>query len=165
MTKKLSKYFLFALFLIIFAAPTLSFARGSAPVAVKAAVPDVSSALVDWKDSVEGGDVDVIMALYDKKAIMISTFVQSPITSREGLFGYYKKVVANPDVRVEIEEENPRKFGNMAVNTGRYTLSYTQEGEAVTIPARFSFVYQLQGNKWIIVDQHSSRVPIAAEIK
>jgi hypothetical protein len=62
-------------------------------------------------------------------------------------------------VRVEVQETHPRRFGNMAVNTGRYTLSYTQEGEEVVVPARFTFTYQLQGGKWIIVDHHSSAVP------
>ncbi len=158
---KLLKAFVF---LVAISSPNLLFARDVAPEAAKG-VPEVAAALEDWKNAVEDGSAEAIVALYDKKTIMISTFVQNPITNREGLLGYYKKVVANPDVRVEIQETHPRKFGNIAVNTGRYTLSYTQEGEEVVIPARFSFVYQLQGNKWMIVDQHSSRVPNAGEIK
>lgn len=163
MTKKISKLWLVGLVVGAFAFPAS--ARESAPEMVKAGVPEVSSALEDWKEAVEGGDAEVIVRLYDKNAIMISTFVQNPLTSNAALLGYYKKVVANPDVRVEIEEEHPRKFGNMAVNTGRYVLSYTQEGEEVVVPARFSFTYQLQGKKWMIVDHHSSAVPIPQEKK
>lgn len=135
-------------------------AREAAPERVKAGMPEVEDALMAWKEAVEGGDAEAIMRLYDKKAIMISTFVQKPMTTREAMLSYYKKVVENPDVRVEIEEEYPRKFGDIAVNTGRYTLSYTQEGEEVVVPARFSFTYQLQGKKWVIVDHHSSAVPL-----
>ncbi|MEZ5691798.1 MAG: DUF4440 domain-containing protein [Rickettsiales bacterium] len=123
--------------------------------------PDISSALVDWKQAVEGKSVDKILSLYDKDAIMISTFVLQPMTKREELVGYYKKVIENPDVRVKIEDTHPRQFGDMAVNTGKYVLSYTQEGEEVVVPARFSFVYQLRDGKWIIVDHHSSAVPVA----
>ncbi len=144
---------------------SVAYARESAPVAVKAGVSEVDSAIMDWKEAVEGGDAQAIVALYDKNAVMISTFVQNPITNNAALLGYYKKVVSNPDVRVEIEEEHPRKFGNMAVNTGKYTLSYTQEGEEVVVPARFSFTYQLQGKKWIIVDHHSSAVPMPQNVK
>lgn len=165
MTKKISKLWLVVLALSLLAIPAMSFARESAPEVVRGGVPEVASALDNWKDAVEGGDAEEIVALYDKKAIMISTFVQLPITTRAGLLGYYKKVVANPDVRVEIEETSPRKFGNMAVNTGRYTLSYTQEGEEVVVPARFSFTYQLQGKKWVIVDHHSSAIPVPVEVK
>lgn len=158
MTKKNSKLWLVGLVVGVFASPAS--ARESAPEMVKAGVPEVGSALKNWKEAVEGGDAEAIVRLYDKKAIMISTFVQNPLTDNTALLGYYKKVVANPDVRVEIEEEYPRKFGDIAVNTGRYTLSYTQEGEEVVVPARFSFVYQLQGKKWVIVDHHSSAVPL-----
>jgi hypothetical protein len=140
-------------------------ARMAAPKSVNLGVAEVSSALNDWKDATEGGDAEAIAALYDKNAIMISTFVQLPITDHKALVDYYKKVVVNPDVRVEIEEEHPRKFGDMAVNTGRYTLSYTQEGEEVSVPARFSFMYQLQGKKWIIIDHHSSAIPMPQKIK
>lgn len=161
MTKKISKLWLVGLVLCSFTFSAS--AREAAPESVKAGVSDVDSALMEWKEAVEGGDAEAIVRLYDKKAIMISTFVQQPITSREVLLAYYKKVVANPDVRVEIEEEHPRKFGNMAVNTGRYVLSYTQEGEEVVVPARYSFVYQLQGKKWVIVDHHSSAVPLPAK--
>ena len=100
------------------------------------------------------------MKLYDKNAIMISTFAQEPLTKHEQIIGYFKKVIVNPDIKVDIEDSHPRIFGNVAVNSGRYTLSYTQEGETVSIPARYSFVYVLQGGKWLIVDQHSSRVPL-----
>jgi hypothetical protein len=163
MTKKIFKLWLVTLIFVPFAFS--AYARESSPVAVNAGMPDVDSAIMDWKEAVEGGDAKAIVALYDKNAVMISTFVQNPITSNAALLGYYKKVVANPDVRVEIEEEHPRQFGNMAVNTGRYTLSYTQEGEDVVVPARFSFTYQLQGKKWIIIDHHSSAVPTPQNIK
>lgn len=161
----MKKTWCFAIVCVVTVISSFASARESAPLVVKAGVPDVDSAIMEWKEAVEGGDANAIVALYDKNAIMISTFVQAPITTRAGLLGYYKKVVANPDVRVEIEEEHPRKFGNMAVNTGRYTLSYTQEGEEVIVPARFSFTYQLQGKKWVIVDQHSSAVPTPQNIK
>lgn len=163
MTKRISKLWFGVLILSSFITPAS--ARELAPTMLKAGAPDVGSAIQDWKGAVEGRDVEAIAALYDKNAIMISTFVQNPLTERKALLSYYKKVVANPDVRVEIEEEHPRRFDDMAVNTGRYTLSYTQEGEEVAVPARFSFTYKLQGEKWMIVDHHSSAVPMPQNIK
>ena len=124
----------------------------------------VEAALEQWKEAVEAGKVDDIMKLYDRNAVMISTFAQVPMTKREQIAGYYKKVVTNPDIKVEIEDSHPRLFGNVAVVSGRYTLSYTQEGETISIPARFSFVYALESGKWVIVDQHSSRVPLPDEV-
>jgi hypothetical protein len=145
----------------------------SSPVVAREAVNDVKTtskegvdaALVQWKETVEAGKVDAIMKLYDKNAIMISTFAQDPLAKREQIEGYFKRVIVNPDIHVEIEDSHPRVFGNMASNSGRYTLSYTQEGEQIAIPARFTFLYVLKGDKWVIVDQHSSRVPLPDEQK
>ena len=152
---------------LLFASPVIAREAPSddKPAAKSAGKQDVDGALTQWKEAVEGGNVDAIMKLYDKHAIMISTFAQDPLTKREQIEGYFKRVIVNPDIKVEIEDTHPRTFGTMAVNSGRYTLSYTQEGEQVTIPARFSVVYSLEGGKWLIVDQHSSRVPLPDEQK
>jgi hypothetical protein len=37
--------------------------------------------------------------------------------------------------------------------------AYVKDGQAQTIPARYSFVYVKQGGKWLIVDHHSSAMP------
>lgn len=158
MTKKL-----WLVVFMLFSSPAI--ARNPAPQSVPSDVPEVDSAIMEWKEAVEGSDAQAIVNLYDKKAIMISSFAQNPITSRNDLLGYYKKVIANPDVRIAIDEEHPRRFGNMAVNSGKYTLSYTQEGEEIVVPARFSFVYQLRDKKWMIIDHHSSAVPVPPTVK
>lgn len=124
---------------------------------------NIREALTQWSAAVESRDVNKIMALYDKHAVMISTFVQNPMTTRADITAYFKRVVSNPDVKVMIEDAHPRIFGTTGVISGRYTLSYTQDGEPVTIPARFSFTYVQENGKWMIVDQHSSRVPLPQE--
>jgi len=128
-------------------------------------VPDVQKALSDWKAAVESGSVDNIMKLYDRNAHMISTFAQAPMTKREQIAEYFKKVVSNPNIKVDIQDSHPRIFGNMAIDSGRYTVSYTQEEEPIVIPARFTFVYILTGGKWMIIEQHSSRVPLPDDDK
>jgi hypothetical protein len=132
---------------------------------IAATKPDMQSALTTWKQTVESGKLKNIMKLYDKDAIMISTFAQAPLTKRSEIEDYFKLVVVNEGVRVDILESHPREFGDMAVNSGRYELSYTQEGEEINIPARFTFVYRLEHGEWIIVDQHSSRMPDTKEKK
>lgn len=122
--------------------------------------PKVEDAIKGWKAAVEGRNIDKIVSFYDKKAIMFPAFAIKPLTTRAQLTEYYKKVTANPDVKVEITETHPRQFGNVALNSGLYKLSYTQEGEEVVIPSRFSFTYILKDGKWVIVDHHSSKVPL-----
>lgn len=129
--------------------------------AFAADAPTVASALTTWETAVESGSIDKIMSLYDKDAIMFSVFAVKPLETPKALRDYYKKVVANPDINVNVTESHPRQFGNVAINSGLYTLSYTQDGETVTIPSRFSFTYLLKDGKWMIMDHHSSKVPLA----
>jgi uncharacterized protein (TIGR02246 family) len=150
-------------FLLLMASPAI--AREQAPEAKEHTRPDVSQALTEWVTAIEGQSAENIIKLYDKNAVMISTFAQAPITTHKGLLAYYKKVVANPDAEVDVTETHPRVFGNMAVNSGQYVFHYTQDGESVTIPARFSFTYILRDSRWIIVDHHSSRVPLPDEMR
>lgn len=134
------------------------------PVRAADTVPDTSTALDAWVNAVESGNARNVVKLYDDKSIMISSFAQEPITTRADLLNYYQKVVVNPDVKVDVVELHSRRYGNTAINSGEYMLSYTQEGETISIPARFSFTYVLHNNQWVIVDHHSSRVPLPDEI-
>jgi hypothetical protein len=64
-----------------------------------------------------------------------------------------------PGHKVAFGDQLIRVYGDTAVNTGYYTFSYVKDGQAQTIPARYSFVYVKQGGKWLIVDHHSSAMP------
>ena len=133
--------------------------------AFAAEAPPVGEALNQWKAAVETGSVDKVLATYDKDAIMFSVFAVKPLETPKELRAYYKKVVENPDISVKVTETHPRQYGDIGVNSGLYTLSYTQDGEMVTIPSRFTFVYILKGGKWLIVDHHSSKVPLAESVQ
>jgi hypothetical protein len=63
---------------------------------------------------------------------------------------YFKDAGKTPEARVALGEQHIRVYGDVAINTGYYTLMS---------PARFTFVYRNRNGKWLIVDHHSSRVP------
>ncbi len=150
------------LFVVLLLAATAIYAK---PSDAASNTPDVAAALTEWQQAVESGKLETIMKLYDKNAMMISTFGQAPFTKRKEIEDYFKLVLANEGVKVDILESHPRVFGNFAINDGRYELSYTQEGEQISVPARFTFVYELENGKWVIVDQHASRMPDTTEKK
>lgn len=66
---------------------------------------------------------------------------------------------ALPGHKVNFGDQHIRVYGDIAINTGYYTFSYMKEGEAKTLPARYSFVYRKNNGKWLIVDHHSSAMP------
>ncbi|MFW0777274.1 MAG: SgcJ/EcaC family oxidoreductase [Rickettsiales bacterium] len=122
-------------------------------------MPPVESALAEWVKAVETGTVDEIVSLYDKDSVMLSAFAVDPLTNHAQLRDYFGKVVKEPNRKVDVTKQDVRRFGDVASNTGLYMFHYTQEGEPMDFPARFTFVYVLKDNKWSIISHHSSIVP------
>jgi len=72
-----------------------------------------------------------------------------------------KAFKALPGHKVTFGDQLIRVYGNTAINTGYYTFSFVKDGEAKSIPARYSFVYVKRSSDWKIVDFHSSAMPPA----
>lgn len=129
-------------------------------VAVAASDEDsVKAAYNDWVKAVTGGSADPVLKLYDDKAVLLATFGPKPLVGHSQLREYFVKLTALPHLRAETNESIIRIFGDIAINSGLYTFSYEKGGKVVNVPARFSFTYRKDGDKWKIVDHHSSMVP------
>ncbi len=83
------------------------------------------------------------------------TLRNTPEAHRE----YFTSSPPRPNLRVTIGEQHVRVFGTVAVNSGT-TFTNDQDGQVTTNPARFSFTYVLKNGRWMIVDHHSSAVPV-----
>lgn len=120
----------------------------------------VKAAALLWADTLGKADPDAMVALYDPEAVLLGT--TSP-TLRQGSAAIREYFAGVPDVdELKMTFEQPmriRVYGNMAVNTGYYTVSYVEAGEPRTVPLRYSFVYRKSNDTWRIVDHHSSRIP------
>jgi len=123
----------------------------------------VKAAYNDWTKAITGGSPDPVLKLYDDKAVLLPTFGPKPLVGHAQLRGYFVKFTALPNLKVETKESIIRIFGDTAINSGLYTFSYEEDGEVVQVPARFSFTYRKDGDKWKIVDHHSSLVPPSME--
>jgi hypothetical protein len=64
-----------------------------------------------------------------------------------------------PGLKVTFGDQLIRVYGDAAVNTGYYTFSYSKDGEVKVLPARYSFTYIRNSERWLIVDHHSSSMP------
>jgi uncharacterized protein (TIGR02246 family) len=117
---------------------------------------EVRAAAQLWIEGISKGDADYMVALYDKDAILHGTVSpllrQGPALIRE----YFEATVANPPTMSFVEPMHIRVFGDTAVNTGNYE---TRFGSNAPLTLRYSFVYRKVGDKWLIVDHHSSRMP------
>ena len=117
----------------------------------------VAGAVDRWTTVLAENNPDTIVALYSKDAVLWGTLSPTVRSDPAGLKAYFVGAYkALPKLTVKFGEQFIRVYGDTAVNTGYYTLFYTKDGEAKSIPARYSFTYVKDGNDCKIVDHHSS---------
>ena len=122
-------------------------------------VESVKAATQSWADAFNSRVLDKILSHYSEEAVFWGTVSPTLRDEPSEVRDYF--IPIGPDARVLIGEQKPRVFGDIAVNTGFYTFTDVRDGEKVTFDARFSFVYKRDANdKWLIVDHHSSAVPV-----
>lgn len=112
----------------------------------------------EWMKTVCSNDVNAIISLYKEDAVLLGTLDKKVRKGRDQIKGYFDFFVKlKPCGKItEIVEED---FGRMAVANGTYDFDLVENGEQVVTPARFTFVLERTGTKWMIYSHHSSKQP------
>jgi len=121
----------------------------------------VASAASRWAQALGEDDPDKILPFYSEDAVLWGTLSPTVRADRAALRDYFVtafKVL--PGLKVAFGEQLIRIYGATAVNTGYYTFSYLKDGETRSVAARYSFTYVKNGDQWLIVDHHSSAMPV-----
>lgn len=121
---------------------------------------EVASVMQKWIDGMSRHDMESVVALYDKDAVLWGT--RSPkLRDNPELVRDYFKILKSvpPSYKATLGEQHIRVYGDTAVDTGTYTFSEVHDGKEILRPARFSFVYRHHDGRWWIVDHHSSASP------
>jgi uncharacterized protein (TIGR02246 family) len=122
---------------------------------------DVAAAAAKWADAFSAEPPDRILALYDREAVLWGTLSPKRRDDPEAIRDYMVNAFkALPNHKVSFGDQLIRVYGDTAINTGYYTFTYTKDGESKSLPARYSFVYKKRDGKWMIVDHHSSAMPV-----
>lgn len=132
------------------------------PVASAGPKEDVAAATAAWGRGLGENEPEKVLPFYANDAVLWGTLSPTVRADRAALRDYFVtayKVL--PSLKVSFGDQLIRVYGNTAVNTGYYTFSFMQNEEAKTLPARYSFTYVLNGDRWLIVDHHSSAMPPA----
>lgn len=133
---------------------------GMAPTAFAGPKEEVAAAGAKWAEVFVLDNPDPILALYAKDGVLWGTLSPTRRDDPAAIRDYFVKAFAAlPGHKVAFGNELIRVYGDTAVNTGYYTFSFTKDGQAKTLPARYSFTYVKQGGEWLIVDHHSSAMP------
>lgn len=122
-------------------------------------VADIEQALELWCTTISHGKPEDIVNLFDPEAILLPTLMPGVLKTREERLSYFTQLMKNPNLTVTVNESHLRIINDIAINSGLYTFFFERQGKPVTIPARFTFIYQKKQQGWVIIEQHSSQIP------
>jgi uncharacterized protein (TIGR02246 family) len=142
----------------------LSLFLAIAPIHAQPAAPAdttiVTAATAAWAEAFNSRDPKRIVALYAPDAVFWGTTAKTIATTPAAIWEYFKDAGQRPWTRVSIDAQHPRVFGAIAIVSGSYTFSEVRDGASTNVrAARFTFVFRRDGDRWLIVEHHSSRVP------
>ena len=131
------------------------------PVVAAAEREAVLRVMNEWAEAFRKESPDAILSLYHEEAVLWGTVSPMRRDDPEAIRDYFVNAFKVwPGHQVTFQDHYVRLFGDrVAVNTGYYTFSWTQDGNTKMLPARFSFTLVKLGDTWRIVDHHSSAVP------
>lgn len=117
---------------------------------------DECLALFDaWNDALQTGQPPQVAQLYATDAILLPTLSNKVRHTHAEIEDYFVHFMAKKPVGT-IDEANIRIFDSLAINSGRYSFAYA---DGTSTQARFTFVYRWDGQRWLIVEHHSSQMP------
>ena len=131
---------------------------GSAPVATQPATG--AEPLQAWVEAFNSRDPKRIVALYAPDAALWGTTAKTLARTPDEIRAYFKDAGQRPHTRVKVQHRHAREVGGVIVASGAYTFQEERDGTVSNVrPARITFVFRRDGDRWLIVEHHSSRVP------
>ena len=116
---------------------------------------EISAFLDEWNSTLETGDPKRVAALYADDAILLPTLSGRVCRNRDEIEEYFEFFLAGGPAG-KIDEVHLRLFEEIAISSGVYTFTFNDGSVA---QARFTFVYKREGDHWVIIEHHSSRMP------
>ena len=114
-----------------------------------------------WLSSVNKGDLESVMALYNEHAIMIPTFSNRLLDNPEKIQNYFERLACREELSIALHENTVvTQFlkDNLYSSCGIYCWRFAVDGELLSFEARFSFLIDL-AQASPIVHHHSSQIP------
>ena len=121
---------------------------------------EVAEATLAWGRALGEDDPDKVLVFYSDDAVLWGALSPTVRADRAALRDYFVTAFrVLPGLKVAFGDQLIRVYGGTAVNTGYYIFSYVKDGETKSLPARYSLTYVKSGERWLIVDHHSSAMP------
>ena len=116
---------------------------------------EITALFDEWNGALQTRDPKQVTALYESNAILLPTVSNQVRHNHAEIEDYFVQFLAK-EPSGKIDESNVRTFGELAIHSGVYTFTF---GDASVVQARFTYVYRWNGQRWLIVEHHSSQMP------
>lgn len=119
---------------------------------------EIADQFVMWNQALQTGDPDKVADCYAVDAILLPTVSAQVRHNNNEIRDYFVHFLAKKPYG-RITEQNIRIYDNIAINSGLYTFTLTEDGAQTDVAARFTFVYRKDADGWLIIEHHSSILP------
>ena len=116
---------------------------------------EITALFKQWNSALKTGDPKQVAALYAADAILLPTVSNQVRHNHAEIEDYFVHFLAKGP-QGKIDESNVRIFGELAINSGVYSFTFR---DGMTVQARFTYVYRWDGQRWSIIEHHSSAMP------
>jgi len=122
---------------------------------------EIAALFDNWNDTLRTGGPHDMALLYAEDGVLLPTVSNQVRSNRVEIADYFEHFLAlHP--RGTINEQHIDVLDtNTAVNSGVYTFDVIKEGQPTYVVARYSYLYEKIGGKWLIKSHHSSAMPEA----
>ncbi|MCP3802206.1 SgcJ/EcaC family oxidoreductase [Allokutzneria sp. A3M-2-11 16] len=116
----------------------------------------IAALFSQWNAALATGSPSTVADLYARNAVLLPTVSNEVRTDRARIVNYFETFLAKkPSGRI-LSSTITVLDNNSATNNGTYRFSFA---DGSTVDARFTYVYEKVGGRWLIVTHHSSAMP------
>lgn len=112
-----------------------------------------------WAQAIQTRSPENVLKLYHTDALLWGTLAKEPRHGHDKIKGYFSKFLLRENLKCEFKETIIRNYNDFAICSGSYDFSWKVADKMIIVPARFSFVFKKENDKWLILEHHSSMYP------
>ena len=117
--------------------------------------------LEQWMQAVNKGDVESLLGLYDREAVLIPTFSNRLLNTQNKRREYFEKLGNREELSIALHVKTliVQEIQNQIFSlSGIYNWRFAVDGELLNFEARFSYAINLSRPNPIL-HHHSSQIP------